>query len=113
MVSTSISSMLCFRKAVVHRQRGESAQSEGCWRRILTLSRPDQFSRFDQGMYGQLTRRNLAVLVAERGDRAEAAKLWAEALDERLDDREALKMIQRLSPGESALEPAPDGRTEE
>ena len=31
---------LWFRKAVVHRHRGEPAEAEQCWRRILTLSRP-------------------------------------------------------------------------
>ena len=31
---------LWFRKAVVHRHRGESAEAEACWRRILTLTAP-------------------------------------------------------------------------
>ena len=57
-----------FRKAVVHRHRGESAEAERCWRRILTLRRPEQFASVDQGIYGHLTRRNLAALAAERGD---------------------------------------------
>ena len=52
---------LWFRKAVVHRQRGESAEAERSWRLILNLKRPDQFCSFDQGIYGHLTRRNLAV----------------------------------------------------
>ena len=30
-----------------------------------------------QGIYGHLTRRNLAALAAERGEHAEAARLWA------------------------------------
>jgi tetratricopeptide (TPR) repeat protein len=81
---------LWFRKAVVHRQRGESTEAESCWRRILTLHRPDQFCSVDQGIYGHLTRRNLAVLAAERGDMAEAEKLWAEVLAECPGDREAL-----------------------
>jgi len=99
---------LWFRKAVVHRQRGESAQAEDCWRRILTLSRPDQFSSFDQGIYGHLTRRNLAVLAAERGDHAEAVKLWTEVLAECPGDRDALKMLQRLGELPSQCGPQAD-----
>jgi len=99
---------LWFRKAVVHRNRGESAQAEGCWRRILTLHRPEQFSSVDQGIYGHLTRRNLAVLAAERGDHAEAMRLWTEVLAECPGDREALEKLQRLGPEESASEPPPE-----
>jgi glycosyltransferase involved in cell wall biosynthesis len=66
---------LWFRKAVVHRHRGESMQAEQCWVRILGLHRPDQFCSFDQGIYGHLTRRNLAALSTERGDHAEARRL--------------------------------------
>ena len=66
---------LWFRKAVVHRHRGESSEAEQCWRRILDLKRPDQFCSFDQGIYGHLTRRNLAALAAERGDHAEAERV--------------------------------------
>ena len=84
---------LWFRKAVVHRQRGESSEAEACWRGILTLRRPDQFCSVDQGIYGHLTRRNLAVLAAERGDQAEAEKLWREILAESPGDREALNHL--------------------
>ncbi|MFI5454314.1 MAG: glycosyltransferase [Isosphaerales bacterium] len=88
---------LWFRKAVVHRHRGESAEAEGCWRRILTLHRPEQFSSVDQGIYGHVTRRNLAAIAAERGDHAEAAKLWTEVLAECPGDREALAKLKDLS----------------
>jgi len=84
---------LWFRKGMVHRNRGESREAEGCWRRILTLHRPDQFCSVDQGIYGHRTRRNLAVLAAERGDHAEAAKLWAEILAECPGDPEALAKV--------------------
>ena len=67
---------LLFRKAVIHRQRGESAEAEQSWRRILGLRRPEQFASLDMGIYGHLTRRNLAVLAAERGDHGEAARHW-------------------------------------
>ena len=87
---------LWFRKAVVHRHRGESAEAETDWRRILGLHRPDQFCSFDQGIYGHLTRRNLAALSAERGDHAEARQLWADVLAECPGDREALAKLERL-----------------
>ena len=70
-----------FRKAVLHRKAGQPAEAEACWRRILTLKRPDQFCSVDQGIYGHLTLRNLAVPAEERGDRAEARRLWKMVLD--------------------------------
>ena len=87
---------LWFRKAVVHRHRGESAEAEQCWRRILGLQRPDQFCSVDQGIYGHLTRRNLAALAAERGDHAEAERLWSEVLAECPGDREATAKLERV-----------------
>ena len=63
---------LWFRKGIVHRHRGESTEAEQCWRLILTLTRPEQFRSVDPGIYGHLTRRNLAALAAERGDQAGA-----------------------------------------
>ena len=62
---------LLFRKAVLHRLAGPARRAEACWRRILTLKRPEQFCSVDQGIYGHLTLRNLAVLAEERGDSAE------------------------------------------
>ena len=67
---------LHFREAVLHRKAGQPAEAEACWRRILTLNRPDQFSSVDQDIYGHVTLRNLAVLTEERGDPAEARRLW-------------------------------------
>ena len=67
---------LHFRKAVLHRKAGQPAEAEACWRRILTLKRPDRFCSVDQGIYGHLTLRNLAVLAEERGDHDEALRLW-------------------------------------
>ncbi len=87
---------LWHRKAVVHRGRGEPAEAEQCWRRILTLSRPDRFCSLDQGIYGHLTRRNLAALAAERGDPAEASRLWRSVLAECPGDPEALALLERL-----------------
>src|SRR5271165_4517801 len=82
-----------FRKAVLHRKAGQPAEAESCWRRILTLKRPDQFCSVDQGIYGHLTLRNLAALARERGDHAEEASLWQAVLTECPGDREALSRI--------------------
>jgi hypothetical protein len=65
-----------FRKAAVHRHRSESSQAESCWQRILTLTRPEEFCSLDQGICGHLIRPNLAMLAAERGHGADAARLW-------------------------------------
>jgi hypothetical protein len=43
----------------------------------------------DQGIYGHVTRCNLAVLAAERGDHAEVRRLWEAVLAECPGDREA------------------------
>ena len=51
--------------------------------------RTNQFCSVDQGIYGHLTLRNLAVLAEERGDRAEARRLWRMVLDACPGDTEA------------------------
>ncbi len=79
-----------FRKAVLHRKAGQPAEAEACWRRILTLKRPDQFCSVDQGIYGHLTLRNLAALAEKRSDRAEARRLWRMVLDACPGDAEAM-----------------------
>jgi tetratricopeptide (TPR) repeat protein len=90
---------LWHRKGVLHRHRGESDAAEQSWRRILTLQRPDRFCSVDQGIYGHVTRRNLAAVLAERGDRAEAAQLWHAVLADCPGDREALAMLPRINAG--------------
>jgi glycosyltransferase involved in cell wall biosynthesis len=84
---------LWFRKAVVHRQVGQNAEAEQCWRRILTLSRPRKFASMDQGIYGHLTRRNLAALATERGDKEEAQRQWGAVLAECPRDKEAVRRL--------------------
>jgi len=94
---------LWFRKAVVHRQRGEPAEAERCWRRILTLGRPEQFCSVDEGIYGHPTRRNLAVLAMEGGEHQEAIRLWAEVLAECPGDPEVIARLNELAPEHPAL----------
>lgn len=92
---------LWFRRAVVHRERGEPAEAEGSWRRILTLKRPERFASVDQGIYGHLTLRNLAVLARERNDHAEADRLWRAVLAECPGDREALARLDGIRQAEA------------
>ncbi|MFO0957379.1 MAG: glycosyltransferase [Isosphaeraceae bacterium] len=95
---------LLFRKAVLLHSRRNHAAAESLWRRILTLRRPERFSSVDMGIYGHLTRRNLAVLAEARGDRAEASRLWREVARECPGDPEAASMLARL---DAAGAPAP------
>jgi tetratricopeptide (TPR) repeat protein len=92
---------LLFREAVVRRHGGDAERAERCWRKILTLRRPEQFASLDQGIYGHLTRRNLAALAIERGDRDEACRLWRAVLEECPGDREATARLRELDPEES------------
>ncbi len=86
---------LLFREAVVRRHASDAEGARRCWERILTLRRPEQFASVDQGIYGHLTRRNLAALAAERGDPEEAMRLWRAVLDECPGDAEALAKLRR------------------
>lgn len=87
---------LLFRKALLHRQMGEPAAAEACWRRVLGLEPPERFSSLDAGIYGHLTRRNLGVLAAERGDLAEAIRQWEAVLATCPADPEALGVLEAL-----------------
>jgi hypothetical protein len=62
----------------------------------LTLRRPERFASVDAGIYGHVTRRNLAKLAAEQGDRAEAVRQWSAILAELPCDAEAIGAMTRL-----------------
>jgi tetratricopeptide (TPR) repeat protein len=89
---------LLFREAIVRRHGGDRDGAARCWRRILALHRPERFASVDMGIYGHLTRRNLAALAEEGGDPAEAARWWDGVLAECPGDPEALAARQRLTP---------------
>jgi glycosyltransferase involved in cell wall biosynthesis len=99
---------LLFREAVVRRNCGDRDGAERCWRKVLSLSRPERFSSVDQGIYGHLTRRNLAALAEERGAPDEARQLWTDVLGECPGDHDASNALQRLAqpPAAAALAPA-------
>jgi len=88
---------LLFREGLIRHERGDAAGAEACWRQILSLSRPTTFSSVVTGIYGHLTRRNLARLAEERGDLVEAAGLWKDVIAECPGDAEALGCLSRLS----------------
>ena len=88
---------LLFRQAVLHRGLGHRAEAAASWRRILSLKRPEQFSSVDQGIYGHLTRRNLAAMAEEAGDRDAATRYWNEVLVECPEDVEARGRLARLN----------------
>ncbi|WP_159452307.1 glycosyltransferase [Singulisphaera sp. GP187] len=94
---------LLFRKGVLHRLRGEPDQAGACWRQVLTLRRPERFASVDEGIYGHVTRRNLAALAEERGDRAEAALHWSAVLAERPGEADALRALSRLGQAQVAV----------
>jgi hypothetical protein len=78
--------------------RMETTRVTGPLRRIPVDSpRPAEptlrFASVDMGIYGHLTRRNLAVLAAERGDAQEEERLWRAVLAECPRDREALARL--------------------
>ena len=87
---------LHFRKAVALLMLDRPGEAESCWRRVLTLRRPERFSSVDQGIFGHLTRRNLGVLAAARGDVQESARQWRAVLAECPGDAEALARLRHL-----------------
>lgn len=87
---------LLFRKAVAHRLGGQAEDAAACWRRILTLRRPQRFASVDAGLYGHLPRRNLAALAEEQRDFDEALRLWRAVLAECPGDASSLEAVHRL-----------------
>ena len=71
----------------------------------LHAGAPEQFRSIDPGIYGHLTRRNLAALAAERGDYAEVRRLWEAVLAECPGDREALANLGRLNEKTLTVQP--------
>ncbi len=59
----------------------------------MTLERTDQFCSVDPGIYRHLTLRNLTALAEERGDRAEARRLWRMIVCACSGDPEAMSRV--------------------
>jgi O-methyltransferase len=90
---------------MVLRDIGDSDGAAACWRQVLTLHRPECFASMDEGIYGHLPRRNLGILAEERGDHAEARRLWTGVLAECPNDRDALRALARLDAADAAHDP--------
>ena len=87
---------LLFRAGILQRLRGAPDAARASWERILTLRRPERFASVDDGIYGHLTRRNLAALAEERGDPEATRRLWEAVLAECHGDEEATQALNRL-----------------
>jgi glycosyltransferase involved in cell wall biosynthesis len=85
---------LLFRKAIAHRYRGETPDAEACWSRILGLERPKTLYNIEPGIFGHLTRHNLALIAEERGDHAKAKEHWRAILAECPGHSDALQRLQ-------------------
>jgi len=84
---------LWFRKAVSLRYLHRTNEAEACWKQVLLLGRPQTFYSVDQGIYGHLTRHNLALIAEERGDYVEADMHWRAIVADSPNHAEALKRL--------------------
>ena len=73
---------LLFRKAIALRYLHRSSEAEACFTRILGLGRPQKLYNVDPGIFGHMTRGNLALIAEERGDHALAQAHWRAVLAE-------------------------------
>ncbi len=89
---------LWFRKAIALRYLRQPGEAEACWTRVLSLGRPNKLYSVDPGIYGHLTRRNLALIAEERGDFGLANAHWRAVLSECPGDRLALDHLAALAP---------------
>jgi glycosyltransferase involved in cell wall biosynthesis len=102
LVSNQQDAELLFRKAVVYRHGGRTSEAEACWRQIISLPRPVDVCSIDSGIYGHLTRRNLAMIAEERGDHAEALTQWQAVLAECPADSDAVLRLGKLEASANA-----------
>lgn len=85
------------REATINCLAGNAQHAEDCWRGILELTPPERPLEIACGMYGHMTRRNLAVLAEERGALREAFDLWSKVLAECPDDKDVAAIRARLA----------------
>jgi tetratricopeptide (TPR) repeat protein len=84
---------LLFRKAIALRYLHRPEEAEACFTRILALGRPKKLYSVEPGIFGHLTRGNLALIAEERGDHASARSHWQAVLAEYPDDANALRRL--------------------
>jgi len=88
---------LLFRKAVAQRYRGQTDDAEACWTRILSLGPAKKLYNVDPGIYGHLTRRNLAIIAGERGDRVGVETHCRAVLAECPGDPDATRQLMQAA----------------
>lgn len=85
---------LLFRQAIALRYLRRPEAAEACFTRILALPRPQTLYNIDPGIFGHLTRGNLALIAEERGDDALAKTYWQAVLAECPGHPEALRRVE-------------------
>jgi glycosyltransferase involved in cell wall biosynthesis len=88
---------LWFRKGIALRYLHKPGEAEACFTRILSLGRPKTFYNVEPGVYGYMTRGNLAIIAQERGDYALARKHWQAVLAECPGYPEAVRRLAEMS----------------
>lgn len=86
---------LLFRKAITLRYLRKASEAEECFTRILGLGRPKKLYNVEPGIFGHMTRGNLAIIAEERGDYAVAETHWRAVLAECPTHPEALKRFRQ------------------
>lgn len=84
---------LLFRKAIALRYLHCPNEAEICFTKILSLGRPQKLYSVEPGIFGHMTRGNLALIAEERGDHELAKAHWQAVLAERPDDPNALRRL--------------------
>jgi glycosyltransferase involved in cell wall biosynthesis len=88
---------LLFRKAIALRYLHRVSEAEACFTRILSLGRPKKFYNVEPGIFGHMTRGNLALIAEERGNHAAAKDHWRVVLAECPGHAEALRRLAQTA----------------
>jgi glycosyltransferase involved in cell wall biosynthesis len=86
---------LLFRKGITLRHLRRAGEAEACFTRILSLERPQKLYNVEPGIFGHMTRGNLALIAEERGDHDLAQAHWRAVLAECPDNAEAQRRLVR------------------
>jgi tetratricopeptide (TPR) repeat protein len=84
-------------EATIRYSIGDLEMAESCWRRLLELEPPNRFVSVPLGLYGHMTRRNLAALEEAKGNLVGAFKEWNSVLTQRPRDLVAVSNRARLA----------------
>jgi len=87
---------LWFRKGIALRYLRRPAEAETAFTRILGLGQTKTLYNVEPGIYGYMTRGNLAIIAEERGDYPLARTHWQAVLAEYPGYPEALRRLARM-----------------